>query len=553
MIKQPVSLRVHLFTPNTSICKLKTYQLYLLSLLSGLLLAFSWFPAGITPLIFIAFVPLLIVEQYAFLNPEKVKRLTLFAATYLAFFTWNILVTWWVKNASMGGAAMAILANALLMTGVFLFFHSVKKRVGEKWGNIAFIIFWISFEFIHLDWDLTWPWLTLGNVFAGTLDWIQWYEYTGVFGGSLWVLLVNVLIVFYLFRSNEKKQYMKRGAWIAALILVPIFISNVIGVFANKLWKGGMPVVVVQPNIDPYNEKFFSNYQEQLQKMLLLADQKVDSTTQYLLFPETALTEDIWEEQLEQSWSIQTLQNYIKKFPQLKIIIGASTAKVYQPGEALSATARKFTNADAYYDAYNTAIQLDSTGKIQLYHKSKLVPGVEKMPFPFIFKYFEKFAIDLGGTSGSLGLQDERTVFYSPDRTVGAAPVICYESVYGEYVGTYVNNGARFISIITNDGWWGDTPGYKQHLKYGALRAIETRKWIARSANTGISCFIDPLGNIEQATSWWQPAVIKQRITLSDTKTFYTQYGDYIARAAFYSSLLLIIYSLLIRLKILKK
>ncbi len=504
-------------------------------------------------MIFIAFVPLLIVEQYAFLNPEKVKRLTLFAVTYLAFFTWNILVTWWVKNASFGGAAMAILANALLMTGVFLIFHSVKKRVGEKWGNMGFIVFWISFEFIHLDWDLTWPWLTLGNVFAGTPGWIQWYEYTGVFGGSLWVLVVNVFIVFYLFRSSEKKQYLKRGAWIAAIILLPILTSFIVGVFAFKIWKGGMSVVVVQPNIDPYNEKFFANYQDQLQKMLQLADQKVDSTTQYLLFPETALTEDIWEEQLGQSWSIQTLQNYIKKFPQLKIIVGASTAKVYEPGEPLSATARKFTNADAYYDAYNTAIQLDSTGKIQLYHKSKLVPGVEKMPFPFIFKYFEKFAIDLGGTSGSLGLQDERTVFYSPDRTVGAAPVICYESVYGEYVSTYVNNGADFIAIITNDGWWGDTPGYKQHLKYGALRAIETRKWIARSANTGISCFIDPMGNIKQATSWWQPAVIEQKISLSDNKTFYTRYGDYIARAAFYSSLLLLIYSLLIRLKILKK
>jgi apolipoprotein N-acyltransferase len=175
------------------------------------------------------------------------------------------------------------------------------------------------------------------------------------------------------------------------------------------------------------------------------------------------------------------------------------------------------------------------------------------MPFPFIFKYVEKFAINLGGTSGSLGMQDTRTAFFSPDRSKVTAPVVCYESIYGEYVGEYINNGAKFISIITNDGWWGDTPGYKQHLKYGALRAIETRKWIARSANTGVSCFINPMGEILQATEYWKPAVIKQRISLSDEKTFYTKHGDIIARLAFWLSIGFIVYSLLIRFKILKK
>jgi len=528
---------------------MRTYQLYLLSLLSGLLLSFSWFPVGYAAIVFVAFVPLLVVENQIFQNPSKYKTLTLFLCSYLTFFTWNILVTWWVKNASFGGAAMAILSNALLMTFVFLLFHKVKKRIGEKYGYILFICFWITFEFLHHDWDLTWPWLTLGNVFAANPDWIQWYEYTGIFGGSLWVLVVNVLII----KSKALNSKFRSTLFVFSLIILPILFSYGVKLFADNMWKGGITVVVVQPNIDPYNEKFFINYQEQVQKMLALASEKVDSTTDYLLFPETALTEDIWENNMYQSWSIQTLQNYLKHYPKLKIIIGAGTAKVFQKGEPLSATARKFTNADSYYDAYNTAIQLDNSGKIQIYHKSKLVPGVEKMPFPFIFKYFEKFAIDLGGTSGSLGVQDERTVFSSPDNQMHTAPVVCYESIYGEYVSEYINNGAQFISIITNDGWWGDTPGYKQHLKYGALRAIETRKWIARSANTGISCFINPLGELLQATEWWKPAVIEQKITLNTDRTLYSKYGDYIARAAFYLSIFLIIYSLLIRFKILKK
>jgi apolipoprotein N-acyltransferase len=538
---------------------MRTYQLYLLSLLSGLLLAFGWFPNSLVPLMFFAFVPLLIAEQNVFQNPDKYNGLTLFACSYLTFFTWNVLTTWWVKNSSEGGAAMAIGCNALLMTITFMLFHKVKKRIGEKWGYILFISFWITFEFLHLDWDLTWTWLTLGNVFADTNKWIQWYEYTGVFGGSLWVLVANCL-VFSIFKMilngkvlNFKFQTSKKLIiGLVALIVLPILISYFILASSSNL-KDTANVIIVQPNIDPYNEKFIAGYEEQLNKMLLLASQKTDSTTDYLVFPETALTEDLWEKGLEQTNSIKILRTFLKKYPKLKIIIGASTAKLYQKNEILSSTARKFTNDDAYYDAYNTALQLDSSNRIQIYHKSKLVPGVEKMPFPFIFKYLGNFALDLGGTTGSLGIQKDRTVFVSPDNKMKAAPVICYESVYGEFVSKYVKNGAQFIAIITNDGWWGDTPGYKQHLQSGTLRAIETRRYVVRSANTGTSCIITDKGEILQATKWWTPAVIKGQIKLNTELTFYARFGDYIARAALYLTLILIIYSWLIRFKLVRK
>jgi apolipoprotein N-acyltransferase len=542
----------------------KTIQLYLLSLLSGLLLAFAWFPSGFTPLIFIAFIPLLMVEQFIY-NEKPHKSSTVFIHSYIAFFTWNAITTWWIKNASIEGAAMAILCNTLLMAGVFQLFHNTKKRIGEKYGNLIFICFWITFEWLHLDWDLTYPWLTLGNVFAADNRWVQWYEYTGVFGGSLWVLVLNVLISQKLKGKRQKKDIASiqqtgstKKNWIldyirlTIIILGPLLISFIL-LSKEYNYPNKINVVVVQPNIDPYNEKFSGNYLEQLQKMISLTEGKINDSTDYLIFPETALTEEIWENELDKSTSIQFLQAFLKHYPQLKIIIGAASYRAYNGNERPTETARKFYDANQYYDAYNTAIQLDSSGHVQIYHKSKLVPGVEKMPFPFIFKYMEDYAINLGGTTGSLAEQTERTAFYSPDKKTKTAPVICYESIYGEFVGEYIHNGAEFISIITNDGWWGDTPGYKQHLKYGALRAIETRKWIARSANTGISCFINPKGEIMQATSWWVPASIAQTIGLSDYKTFYTTYGDYIARIAFYASLCILIYSLLLRFGIIKK
>ncbi len=537
---------------------MKTYQLYLLSTLSGLLLAYAWFPKGLAPLLFFGFVPLLILEHIIFTQPGKHNSFTPFGCSFVTFIIWNVITTYWIKNASFGGAIMAIVSNTVLMTIVFTVSHKVKKRVGEKWGNLIFICFWMTFEFMHLCWDLSWPWLTLGNGFADNNNWIQWYEYTGVFGGSLWILVVNCLIASLFIPNSSSTINTKRIIIsIISIIILPIFISFLVKLkyesnnsLSDK--KAYQKIVAVQPNIDPYNEKFTGSFQDQIYKMLRLAQEKTDSSTDYLLFPETALQENLWDDELKQSESIKILKQFLKQFPKLKIIIGASTAKLYKQGTTPSITARKYIDRTSYYDDFNTALQVDNTERIQIYHKSKLVPGVEKMPFPFLFKYFENFAIELGGTAGSLGVQEERTVFTSSDNTMKTAPVVCYESIYGEYVGEYITNGAQFISIITNDGWWGDTPGYKQHLKYGTLRAIETRRWIARSANTGISCFITPTGEIQQPTDWWVPAVISQGIQLRSEITFYTRFGDYIARIAMYISLLLVIYSWLIRFRIIK-
>ena len=137
--------------------------------------------------------------------------------------------------------------------------------------------------------------------------------------------------------------------------------------------------------------------------------------------------------------------------------------------------------------------------------------------------------------------QTERTVFTN-DSGWGVAPVICYESIYGDYVADYIRNGANVIFIVTNHGWWGNTPGHRQHLQYASLRAIETRKDIARSANTGISAFIDQKGMIHQATSYWEPAVIRQDVLFNDYTTFYIRYGDIIGRVC----ILLAIVTLLI-------
>ena len=184
----------------TKISYLKKFQPILLSLLSGLLFFLAWPMVNITVVIFFAFIPLLILEQ------QNYSKLKFFGLIYFALFTWNISTTWWIWNASMVGAWLAIFVNSLLMSIPLMGFRYMKNRFGSLIGYTSFIIFWMSFEYLHLqDWGLSWPWLTLGNVFAGRINWIQWYEYTGTSGGTLWVLLVNVML-FQLIRFRSEKD-----------------------------------------------------------------------------------------------------------------------------------------------------------------------------------------------------------------------------------------------------------------------------------------------------------------------------------------------------------
>ena len=438
------------------------------------------------------------------------------------------------------------------MALVLVAFHYVRMKTNNITGYASFVILWIAFEYFHLNWQCSWPWLTLGNGFANHVEAVQWYEYTGVLGGSLWILVSNLLffqLVKSLWLDVDGKAYRKKSIiMVIAIVVIPISISFIIAFSYNSKTadkKRYVQAVVVQPNIDPYNEKFSGDFKNQLDKMLALADTKVDSTTDYLIFPETALTDpDIWENNLEQNGSIQTLQKYLTKYPKLSIVTGASTWRNYNVGDNIPESARKYTGGDGFFDAYNTAFQLNNSSTLQLYHKSKLVPGVETMPFRKLLGPIADLAFSLGGTSGTLGTQKEPSVFYTPNGKNCVGTAICYESIYGEYIGQYVLKGAQLIFVITNDGWWGDTPGYKQHLAYARLRAIETRRSIARSANTGISEFIDEMGNVSEQTGWWVPAVIKTNLSLNRDITFYVKHGDYIGVLMSWLSAVLLVYVL---------
>jgi apolipoprotein N-acyltransferase len=520
---------------------LKNIHPIFLSIIAGLLLWLSWPTSAFTPLIFLALVPLIWLADIELTTAKFVGH------CYLAFFTWNAGTTWWIWNSTDIGSIAAIAANSFLMCFPWLGYRFFKKKFGRKTGYFSLVCFWMLFEFIHLNWQLSWPWLSIGNVFAMQTDWVQWYEYTGIGGGTLWVLLINVLVYDWITGAvNCKRSKLKSAALIACLLVIPVVLSLFISVPADLFYTNKVHpkenVVIVQPNIDPYGKFEQSSAAQQIQTHLQLTASKIDSNTKLVIWPETALSANVPINDVETNPLYKPVFDFINAHPNITLLSGIETIRWYGTEKPASLYARKTTEG-YYYDSYNAAVSIKAGQPLQFYIKSKLVPGVETLPrfLNFLGPVFEKF----GGTTGGYAMDTASVAFRNEGNPFVTAPIICYESIYGEYVASYVNKGANLLTIMTNDGWWGNTPGHKQHLNYARLRAIETRTWIARSANTGISAVIDGYGNIVETEPWNKAAAIRYAIPPSGLKTFYVSHGDYLYRIFSLLAGLLVLWNLI--------
>ena len=496
-------------------------------------------------------VPLLCMERIASIMEKK--RIWIYH--YSAFVLWNAITTFWVCNATVGGGIFAVLANSLQMSLIFGLFRLSRKKFSGSLPYIFLAAAWIAWERFYFDAEISWPWLVLGNSFARTIWAIQWYEFTGTLGGSLWIWACN-LWLFGLLVSlsdgriiswNGKAKAAAFGGY-AVLLLLPFFISGSIG----KEYKDSMAsdekleVLIIQPNIDPYN-KFQAMTQAQQNGILLsmaedsMSDRKNDSTAAPLLIvaPET-FTSDIICGEYPRSRTWKGITAFLKDYPNVNMLFGASSYEYFDSKEKPSHNARQLNNG-TWVESHNSALITDGTARTEIFHKSKLVVAVEKTPYPALFTKIDDM---LGGVMGRCVGQDEVSLLNVKTiegETVPIGCAVCYESVYGEYYTEYIRKGARAMTIITNDAWWGDTPGYRQHLSYASLRAIETRRAIARCANTGISAIISPSGKILQPTPWWEPAAIESYIPLRDDMTFFVSHGDITGRICSFIFILLLL------------
>ena len=513
-----------------------------------LLMSVPFLVEGCGWLALLGFVPLLCMERVA--SEHKVKHFWWWH--YGTFLAWNLVTTYWVCNATVGGGIFAALANALQMSLVFGAFRWVKRRMKQA-SAITYLFLaaaWIAWEKYYLTVaQISWPWLVLGNAFAGTARLVQWYEFTGALGGSLWVW-ASSLSVFGLMvalsdgRFSARWNAKARIAALAGTVLVlfgPMVWSAVLWNRYEEVSEESVPVVIGQPNFDPYH-KFGGMTQDQQTAVLLdqfaqgLKKMAKDSVRAeiLLLAPET-FTSDILCNDVPSSKTFRRFRSFLQEHPGAEILFGASSWTHYDQPLRPSANARKMGDG-TWYETHNSALIVDSTGRYDLYQKSKLVPGVEMLPYPSVLGPIDDGL--LGGVAGRcVGQKDVSNLVFNRDVPIGCA--VCYESVYGEHCAKYVRKGARLLTVITNDAWWGDTPGYKQHLNYARLRAIETRRDIARCGNTGISAFIDQKGRILSRTTWWEPAVLTGFVNLSSRETFFVRAGDIVGRISVFLFVLL--------------
>ena len=493
---------------------------FFLSILSGLMLGISWPTYGFYFLIFIAFTPLIhLIESN---KNENIFKLTFFS--FVTFMVWNIITTHWLYYATLTGMLFAIIVNSILMSLIVLASLSIWKKLSYKLSIIFFISLWICFEKFHLNWDFSWPWLNLGNVFSENIKIIQWYEYTGVFGGTLWVLISNFVSYNLLKKLINHENFKSDTIYVSVIILIPIIVSLII--YTNiDVEEEKIKTVIIQPNIDPYNEKFNRSNDQNLRYLESILND-VKNRNSLVILPETYFSDGSLISSLNYSTLIEGLK-VIRERYDTEILTGIELYDVFNDSSRVKKYSNRLEN-NRWLDLFNASIFISED--IDIYKKSKLVVGIEKMPYKnFLEPLLGTLLIDFGGLSYSRGYQDYRTVFKSNTGTK-VAPIICYESIYGEYVSEYVRNGANLLAIITNDGWWNNTEGHKQHLSYARLRSIETRKNIVRSANTGISAIINYRGEILKTIGYEQEGLINKNVGMNDKITFYTKYGDYIFR-----------------------
>lgn len=515
-------------------------------LLAVLLLVPGWLGlSGLTLLA--AFVPLLWISRSLSDSRRDWWRMCAWAA--LTFALWNLATVWWIWNATPVGPVAATLVSTFWNLLAFMIFHTVSKRAPKPLAYVTFVVAWIATEYWYTVGDFSWPWLTLGNGFSHDLWAVQWYEYTGVFGGSLWVLVANLL----LFEALTHRRNRAKTVAAAAVILLPMALSLVIRAAWSQPDEGTVEVSIVQPNVDCY-DKFHGDDARQERNIVDLIG-RVPADAQFILLPETAVPGYYNEPALSDFsapgasqpapfWA--ALADSLRTaHPRALLITGANTLRHY-PAGAQTATARRNAAGNGYVDIFNTAVGLDSAGRVQIHHKGRLVIGVENTP-TWVFDVLRFLVIDLGGTLGQIGKGTHPVAFDHNGVCVG--PAICYEGLYGDFYGDFVRRGAQFMAIISNDGWWGDTPGYRHLFSISRLRAVEHRRAIARAANTGMSGFISPLGQVGQTLGWNRRGILSDRLPLCSKITFYTRYGDYVARISQYLLLLCVLYFVAYRIK----
>ncbi len=501
----------------------------------GLMLAASFPPMPFPFLMYIAFVPILYIIDARIKEGRKIMGFI-----YLTALIWNWGCGYWIGFTAFGvedgekfmaalTGILANFANALLMCIPLLLYKRVRKRyINSPYSLLALIPFWLAFEYLHCNWDLSWSWYNLGICLSYIPNYIQYLEWTGILGATLHILLANILLYELIRQKETLSIWNKEMAYgLTAWLALPLLLSFYFLAESRDIYKpsGTMNVRILQPNVDPFLKYSEFSPESQVKMFTELINRPGLSNIDLIVMPETAIPRYIWTDKIDSNQLIQPLWHIIheKKVP---ILTGIIEARYYPPtAKNIPVAANKYE--EGFYVPYNASVVMPVTGKCDFFEKGKLVPFVERTPFMDELPFMKHLLVKIGGGYGGYGKPDSIHPIRVKDG-VKVGTMICYESVYGDYIRRLTKEDADFLAILTNDGWWGKSSGYIQHQQMTVLRAIENRRDIVRSANTGISLFADSRGQLRQKTEYWVRTTIDGKINLYKGKTLYVLWGDYL-------------------------
>jgi apolipoprotein N-acyltransferase len=483
-----------------------------MSITSAILLSLAFPPFDLAILQIPAFV---LLFRIAMISKSK-REVILYS--YPAFVLWNLFVTYWLMMATFTGGVAAILANAAIMVVPLLLIRALfRSQMNPILASFVAASVWVSYEFLHHYWDLAWPWLTLGNGWSNLTGAVQFISVTGSLGISFWMVFSAAL--FYRYIAEPVKPILYSG--ILIFFAFPVF--SILATIAGQQTNGDpIKVAIVQPNSDSYQPYGgLSSLNQLVDKLLTMSAEVVTDDTDVIIWPENAVASSL----PFQNAHFDRIRDSLRVW-NTELITGTGYVEFYN--EENRPEVVRTTPTGSIYNVFNSAFHFDPFDDTEVYRKGRLVPVVERFPFVEFFQRVDVFGwIDWGSIMG-YGLGREANNFRVNGHSTPA--LICYDSVFPGWVNQFVDDGADFLTIITNDGWWGDSNGHVQHFAYARLRAIEQRMWVARSANNGISGIISPDGKVQIETEYWTEDAFTFTIFSADRKTFYARHGEWFGK-----------------------
>jgi len=487
-----------------------------LSITAGILLGISFPPVPLPFLVIPAWILLFRLADITTRGREAAYY------SYISFVIWNLITTYWLMLATTAGGIAAILANSVVMSIPFVIQHKFQRIMKAPW-MIALLqaSVWISYEFLHHHWDLAWPWLSLGNAWANVPELVQYISFTGYLGISFWVLLIASLVYQGIKKSSGN---LFTAATAIALIFPAISLVQYSG--GQFPQEKNLETVVVQPNLDSYQEYGGLGTSDAVISLLLqMSDSLRTPATELYVWPENSIRSLIYSRKDLDVYSDQIKMRLLRKAEQWDAtIIGGATYLDFFTPDSVPQLSRRFRGKVPFL-YYNAGLGFQPDSTMEIYRKHNLVPIVERVPFVHFLAYVDLFDwvnwVNIQGYGKGV---DPNGITVDGTQTPA---LVCYDSVFPSWVRRYIREGSGLITVITNDGWWGNTSGHEQHWAYARLRAIEFRRWIVRSANNGISGIIDPYGDIKVETQYWDRTAFRYNVPVLDFMTFYARWGDW--------------------------